>query len=349
MKRLVTGVMCCFLTGCSLFHASHHSSVDTDDGGLQMACAHDPYLKKFDCSVSKIQQAAETGNPDAQYALGYLYFYGIGLSRDSDTGLLWIRRAAGRGQRLAREALAMIDNDQAFGYQHQYSGGGGGGRSYYQPRANVQAMNQQVPSEPVTAHLPAYHQAKPAASAPINSQTPQGDSIKSSDSPPLSSRHYVPKYATVDPRLQKNAVVNSAYRPKKQASLVNANRATFSRGGVSVKSTALSSVPSHRLSQTERLFLTKNSKAYTIQLMGSHDIQPIKQFIERQKMQGLMRYYSTSFQGKPWYMLVVGEYGNAQLARNAIAKLPRAVQRLHPWVKSFKIVKEEIRTGHIVS
>lgn len=345
MKRLATGLMFCFLTGCSLFHSSNHnSSIDTDDGGLRMACAHDPYLKKFDCSVSKIQQAAETGNPDAQYALGYLYFYGIGLSRDSDTGLLWIRRAAGRGQRLAREALVMIDNDQTFGYQHQYTGGGG--RSYHQPKANVQAMNQQVPSEPVTAHLPAYHQAKPAASSPVNSQAPQGGSTKSSSSPPLSSRRYMPQQSVNDSRLQKHSVANSAYRPIKNAAESNTSS---SRGSESIKSTTLSSASSHRLSQTERLFLTKNSNAYTIQLMGSHDVQPIAQFIERQKMQGLMKYYSTSFHGKPWYMLVVGEYENAQLARNAIAKLPRAVQRLHPWVKSFRVVKEEIRTGRIVS
>ena len=64
MKRLATGLMFCFLTGCSLFHSSNHnSSIDTDDGGLRMACAHDPYLKKFDCSFSKIQQAAETAAP----------------------------------------------------------------------------------------------------------------------------------------------------------------------------------------------------------------------------------------------------------------------------------------------
>ncbi len=49
------------------------------------------------------------GNPEAQYAVGYMYYYGLGVAQDTDAGYFWIKRAANHHYALAAKALQMID------------------------------------------------------------------------------------------------------------------------------------------------------------------------------------------------------------------------------------------------
>src|SRR5262245_5041820 len=72
------------------------------------ACASNQYLQKFDCDFERIESDAAKGDPDAQYALGYLYYYGIYTYRDPQTGALWIGRAAAQGQPLAKTAQQVM-------------------------------------------------------------------------------------------------------------------------------------------------------------------------------------------------------------------------------------------------
>lgn len=47
-----------------------------------------------------------------QYALGYMYFYGIGTVRDTDVALLWIRRVAAQEQPLAIRATQILNRKE---------------------------------------------------------------------------------------------------------------------------------------------------------------------------------------------------------------------------------------------
>ncbi len=51
---------------------------------------------------------ARAGNADAQYTIGYLYYYGYGTNRDPQRALKWIRRAAARGNARAITALRTL-------------------------------------------------------------------------------------------------------------------------------------------------------------------------------------------------------------------------------------------------
>lgn len=73
-------------------------------------CANNAFLQKYQCSFTQISHAARAGDPDAEYALGYLYYYGIGTTQDRQTGLLWIRKAAAQGQSVAQQALKALGN-----------------------------------------------------------------------------------------------------------------------------------------------------------------------------------------------------------------------------------------------
>lgn len=54
--------------------------------------------------------AAKHGDADAQYALGYMYYYGYGIGRDVKLAEYWFREGAKQGQGKAIAALSMIDN-----------------------------------------------------------------------------------------------------------------------------------------------------------------------------------------------------------------------------------------------
>lgn len=59
-------------------------------------------------AMHELLPLASDGNVDAQYAVGYMYYYGYGVAKDSDTGYFWIKRAADKHYLPAVRALMMI-------------------------------------------------------------------------------------------------------------------------------------------------------------------------------------------------------------------------------------------------
>jgi TPR repeat protein len=49
------------------------------------------------------------GDPEAQYAVGYMYYYGLGVAQDTDVGHFWIKRSADHHYRPAIKAIEIID------------------------------------------------------------------------------------------------------------------------------------------------------------------------------------------------------------------------------------------------
>ncbi len=64
-------------------------------------------------SLRTLIHQANKGDPEAEYAVGYLYFYGKGVTEDKPRGLYWMQRAAQQGYAPAKEAL---DTLKAAGY-----------------------------------------------------------------------------------------------------------------------------------------------------------------------------------------------------------------------------------------
>ena len=65
---------------------------------------HDYLQQRYELSYLHIQKAAKAGDPDAQYALGYMYYYGRGVTQDTGQATYWINQAASHGQPLAIKA-----------------------------------------------------------------------------------------------------------------------------------------------------------------------------------------------------------------------------------------------------
>lgn len=58
---------------------------------------------------------AEKGNAEAQYAVGYMFYYGKGTAKDADKGQHWIRRAAAQGQPQAIKAMTLLSKSKMAG------------------------------------------------------------------------------------------------------------------------------------------------------------------------------------------------------------------------------------------
>ena len=48
------------------------------------------------------------GDDQAQYTLGYLYFYGLGVTQNLDLAKKWIISSASKGNEMALEALELV-------------------------------------------------------------------------------------------------------------------------------------------------------------------------------------------------------------------------------------------------
>ncbi len=83
-------------------------------------------------------------------------------------------------------------------------------------------------------------------------------------------------------------------------------------------------------------------RSYTLQLAAMQSLQDVQQFLDRYQLQGKVRIYPTIRNDVEWYIVTYDNYPTIQLARDAVATLPKALQRLDPWAKSLSQVHREI-------
>jgi TPR repeat protein len=56
----------------------------------------------------RLKSEAAKGQPDAQYAVGYMYYYGQGVVEDRKKAWYWITQAAKAGQQDAKGAVEVL-------------------------------------------------------------------------------------------------------------------------------------------------------------------------------------------------------------------------------------------------
>jgi TPR repeat protein len=91
-------LLCVFFTACASVQARnqiHEAKFDFADGN---------YKKAF----REMLPLASEGNADAQYAVGYMYYYGYGVTQDYESGMFWMRKAASQHNAAAVKALQMV-------------------------------------------------------------------------------------------------------------------------------------------------------------------------------------------------------------------------------------------------
>jgi TPR repeat protein len=66
-------------------------------------------VEEYRRAFIRLKPEAENGQPDAQYAVGYMYYYGKGVVEDRKKAWFWINAAANLGQPDAKEAIRILN------------------------------------------------------------------------------------------------------------------------------------------------------------------------------------------------------------------------------------------------
>ena len=70
--------------------------------------------KNYPAAMEELMPLAEKGNSAVQYAVGYMYYYGKGVTQNKGIGKMWIDRAADQGLQQALQAQAVIAKQDAL-------------------------------------------------------------------------------------------------------------------------------------------------------------------------------------------------------------------------------------------
>jgi TPR repeat protein len=120
MRRIIIIILVAVaLTGCSSIKKTNLSTKPPQeiDKPLSMSPAtlsqleqgkrlfQDGYYKQ---AMQQLLPLAVDGVAEAQYAVGYMYYYGYGATQDTQSGDFWIRRSAEQGFKPALDALNIM-------------------------------------------------------------------------------------------------------------------------------------------------------------------------------------------------------------------------------------------------
>lgn len=283
------------------------------------ACSGNTYLKKYGCDVGRVLEAAKAGDTDAQYALGYMYYYGLGADRDQETAVLWIRRAALSGHPLAKKAYAMIENGKHLGELHGNLGNHlthgaplserRGVRRHMERRPDLKTLNAQTPEAPLQTVLPGYGEKPPTAQSVIpalNQSTGSAEETTTSSGPARAESGDLRTAVAASPVLADAAAVQSMRD--------------------------LLIVPAHH---------------YAIQLFAGRQLGAINTLIAQSGLENQVHRYAVRFNHAPWHMAIYGDFRTHAEAAQALSRLARPIRNMHPWIKSYQAIQHEIHAGVI--
>ena len=75
----------------------------------QRDLAQSYYAKRdYALAYQELYPLAKRGDTNAQYTIGYMYYYGFGVAKDEDVARSWIRKSADNGNARAKHALQLM-------------------------------------------------------------------------------------------------------------------------------------------------------------------------------------------------------------------------------------------------
>lgn len=69
--------------------------------------------QNYHAAFKDLLSIAQKGNAQAQYAIGYMYYNGLGVKQNFRQAEFWLHKASLAGSKKAQNALAMIDKARA--------------------------------------------------------------------------------------------------------------------------------------------------------------------------------------------------------------------------------------------
>jgi septal ring-binding cell division protein DamX/type II secretory pathway predicted ATPase ExeA len=97
------------------------------------------------------------------------------------------------------------------------------------------------------------------------------------------------------------------------------------------------------LSSFERKLLSYPSASYTAQIVGASSEANIQAFVKAAQLSVTAGYFETRLNGKPWYVVVAGNFPDRASAAAFVVALPDSAKASGPWVRSLAGIQSDIQ------
>lgn len=105
-RMLLLSLLACLLVACATTHLTPGQSSELAQGQRYFETGF------YKHAMKELLPLACDGIAEAQYAVGYMYYYGFGVGQDTEVGRFWIERSASKGYEPARVALTRISQEE---------------------------------------------------------------------------------------------------------------------------------------------------------------------------------------------------------------------------------------------
>lgn len=94
----------------------------------------------------------------------------------------------------------------------------------------------------------------------------------------------------------------------------------------------------------EKWLLEQDANAYTLQILGTHELASMTTFLRHYTLDGTLAVYKTDYRNKPWYVLAYGIFPQQRQAVDGLKTLPDALkQDTQPFPRRLSNVHSHIR------
>ena len=101
--------------------------------------------------------------------------------------------------------------------------------------------------------------------------------------------------------------------------------------------------PGNAFTANESYLLEQPKNHYSVQLVGLSNLQEMEKFVGQLESSQALYIYRSMLNGNPWYILVAGNYADANSARTAKDHFNSNLKKFNPWIKSYAKIQSEIQ------
>jgi len=83
--------------------------------------------------------------------------------------------------------------------------------------------------------------------------------------------------------------------------------------------------------------------SYTLQVLGAAVEKSARDFIRAQEQPQKFYMFTTSYKGKPWFVVIYGQYKDRNAAVEASKNLPQTLRELRPWARSVQGIQADLQ------
>lgn len=303
---------CLMVAGCSFISTSVFAASANNNPNANV---------NSQLTAAQIKQAAESGDPDAQYALGYMYYYGTGgLPRSVAEAKRWIGKAADNKQAQAIRAQRLMAEAEQKKSMNQ-----------------VQVANNSISTKPSAVA------AKPSTKPSVTPS--QNNYVMNSAKPasaPASENKFVAHNETITHHISNLDNKNTLQREKELER--EAATETITKSRKEPKETLAETdepVAHENASSSEKRLLKVPSHFYTVQLLAGENRDAVDRMVMKNDLKPKAAVYHTYRNAKRMYVLIYGQYKTKAQADVVATQLHKKL-KLDPWVKSYASVKKSL-------